>query len=33
MVAELNALGVKSPRGGSWQLKQVQRIIERVGYR
>lgn len=29
MVAELNALGIRAPRGGGWQLKQVQRIIGR----
>lgn len=26
MVAELNALEIKTPRGGSWSLKQVQRV-------
>ena len=30
MVAELNALGIKTPRGGSWRLKQVQRVIARL---
>ena len=30
MVAELNALGVKAPLGGTWRLKQVQRIIGRI---
>lgn len=30
MVAELNTLGVKAPRGGAWRLKQVQRIIGRI---
>src|SRR4029078_8493131 len=27
MVAELNSLGVKAPRGGTWGLKQVQRVV------
>jgi hypothetical protein len=27
VVAELNTLGVKAPRGGTWQLKQVQRVV------
>ena len=30
MVAELNALGIKTPRGGTWRLKQVQRVLKRV---
>jgi DNA invertase Pin-like site-specific DNA recombinase len=30
MVAELNALGIKTPRGGIWRLKQVQRIRRRI---
>ena len=29
MVAELNAIGVPAPQGGSWLLSQVQRIIVR----
>lgn len=29
MVAELNGLGIKAPRGGSWRLKQVQRVRAR----
>jgi DNA invertase Pin-like site-specific DNA recombinase len=32
MVAELNALGIKTPRGGSWRLKQVQRVRARINY-
>ena len=31
MVAELNALGIKTQRGGSWRLKQVQRVMGRLG--
>ena len=27
MVAELNAVGVKAPRGGEWRLGQVQRLL------
>jgi len=30
MVAELNALGIKTQRGGSWRLKQVQRVMARL---
>jgi DNA invertase Pin-like site-specific DNA recombinase len=30
MVAELNALGIKTPRGGAWRLKQVQRVLKRA---
>ena len=30
MVAELNALGIRAPRGGSWRLKQVQRVRARI---
>ena len=30
MVAELNALGIRAPRGGSWRLKQVQRVINQL---
>ena len=30
MVAELNALRIKAPRGGTWALKQVQRVWARV---
>lgn len=29
MVAELNAIGVPAPKGGSWLLSQVQRVIKR----
>jgi len=29
MVAELNTLGVKAPRGGEWSLVQFQRILKR----
>lgn len=29
MVAELNSVGVPTPKGGSWQLAQVQRVIAR----
>ena len=28
MVAELNVLGIRAPRGGTWRLKQVQRVID-----
>lgn len=28
MVTELNALNIKAPRGGSWSLGQVQRVIQ-----
>src|SRR6185312_473826 len=27
MVADLNALGIKTPRGAMWRLKQVQRVL------
>lgn len=30
MVTELNKIGVPAPRGGDWQLSQVQRIIQRI---
>ena len=30
MVAELNALGIRAPRGGTWRLKQVQRVRARI---
>lgn len=30
MVGELNAIGVRAPKGGSWQLAQVQRVIKRL---
>jgi hypothetical protein len=30
MVAELNALGVRAPRGGTWRLKQMQRVVGRI---
>lgn len=30
MVAELNAIGVGAPRGGSWSVAQVQRILARL---
>jgi DNA invertase Pin-like site-specific DNA recombinase len=29
MVAELNSLGIKTPRGETWRLKQVQRVLRR----
>lgn len=29
MVAELNGLGMRAPRGGVWRLKQVQRVLAR----
>ena len=29
MVAELHMLGIKTPRGGTWRLKQVQRVLRR----
>jgi hypothetical protein len=32
MVAQLNALGVEAPRGGTWRLKQVQRILGRLDH-
>jgi len=31
MVAELNSFGVLAPKGGAWQLAQVQRVIARLG--
>jgi len=30
IAAELNALGIKTPRGGTWRLKQVQRVLVRL---
>jgi DNA invertase Pin-like site-specific DNA recombinase len=30
MVAELNSIGVPAPRGGAWQVAQVQRIVQRL---
>jgi len=30
MVAEPNGLGIKTPGGGSWRLKQVQRVMARI---
>jgi hypothetical protein len=30
MVVELNALGVRAPRGGMWALRQVQRLRARL---
>lgn len=30
VVAELNSIGVPAPKGGAWQLSQVQRIIKRL---
>lgn len=30
MVAELNSIGVPAPRGGTWQLAQIQRILKRI---
>lgn len=30
MVQELNALGIRAPRGGSWALAQVQRVLARL---
>lgn len=30
MVEELNALGVKTSRGGSWSLVQLQRVLARL---
>ncbi|MGC4003681.1 MAG: recombinase family protein [Pirellulales bacterium] len=30
MAAELNGLGIKTPRGGVWQVAQVQRVIARL---
>jgi DNA invertase Pin-like site-specific DNA recombinase len=30
MVAEMNALGVKTPKGGEWSLIQLQRVIRRL---
>ena len=32
MVAELNSLGVKAPRGGAWSLGQVQRLVQACDY-
>ena len=31
MTEELNAIGVPAPKGGTWRLSQVQRIIARLG--
>jgi DNA invertase Pin-like site-specific DNA recombinase len=31
MAADLNGLGVKTPRGGAWRLAQVQRVIATLG--
>lgn len=31
MTADLNGLGVKAPRGGTWRLAQVQRVIAALG--
>jgi len=28
MVVQLNALGIKAPRGGTWSLGQVQRLVQ-----
>ena len=28
MVAQLNVLGIKAPRGGAWSLGQVQRMVQ-----
>lgn len=30
MVAELNSIGVHAPRGGTWSLAQVQRLLRRI---
>lgn len=30
MVAELNSIGVHAPRGGTWSLAQVQRLLKRL---
>lgn len=30
MAAELNLLGIKTPRGGQWSLYQVQRLLSRI---
>jgi DNA invertase Pin-like site-specific DNA recombinase len=30
MVAELNGLGIRAPRGGEWRMKQVQRVKARM---
>jgi hypothetical protein len=30
MVQELNSIGVPAPKGGAWQLAQVQRVICRL---
>lgn len=30
-VAQLNALGIKAPRGGTWSLVQLQRVLIRMG--
>lgn len=32
MVEELNSIGVPAPKGGSWQLTQVQRTISRLSH-
>jgi DNA invertase Pin-like site-specific DNA recombinase len=33
MVAELNKMGVTTPRGGTWGLAQLQRVLNRLGLR
>jgi DNA invertase Pin-like site-specific DNA recombinase len=33
MVAELNKMGVTTPRGGTWGLAQLQRVLNRLGGR
>ena len=30
MIAELNSLGVPAPKGGSWLLSQLQRVLKRL---
>lgn len=30
MVTELNSIGVPAPRGGTWLLRQVQRLLTRL---
>jgi DNA invertase Pin-like site-specific DNA recombinase len=32
MVAQLNDLGIKAPRGGAWSLGQVQRVMSPIGF-
>lgn len=33
IVSHLNHLGIKTRRGGQWQINQLQRVLDRVGYK